>query len=245
MELKFIYWFANYIPDSASVRYRGKYPIDFLKEQFGIGAYFISPGYKPMTIFRFAKAYLSALFFRKKASLIVIQRVHSNFIYSNLLKLLIKIRKSKTVYDLDDADYLEYPSKMIYFFVNNCSAVTVGSNELMKNLSKFNKSIFLNTSPTPDFNISKKHKNTRLTIGWIGCFGGGHKESLVKDFFPALKHLPFRINLIVMGVVRKSEFDFLTNFFSNNENVQLEIPQNINWCDEKEVNKELPPPTSV
>jgi glycosyltransferase involved in cell wall biosynthesis len=237
--MKFIYWFAYHSPDAASVRYRGKYPLDYLREKFGIKSYFITPGYKPIKIIQFLRAYCSALFFRKKESLIVVQRIHSGFIYANLLRLLIKARKTNTVYDLDDADYLEHPEKMIYWFAKNCAMVSVGSHELRKNLSKLNKSIILNTSPTPDLTINKKNKNKILTIGWIGCFGGGHKESLINDFFPALSDLPFKVKIVLMGVTKKKDFEFLTNYFSKIANVHLEILLDTDWHDERSIQQQI------
>src|SRR5215212_9026511 len=116
-KLQFIYWFAYYNLDSPSVRYRGKFPLDFLKANYGVNSHFVTPGYKPAKVFHFLKAYLSALLFRKPNSLIIVQRVNSNFIYANMLKFLIKLRNSNTVYDLDDADYLEHPPATIYFFI--------------------------------------------------------------------------------------------------------------------------------
>src|SRR5688500_1190258 len=86
--LKFIYWFAFYNPDSPSVRYRAQYPLDYFKNNYGIRSCLIIPSYKPVRILRFIRAYFSALLFRKPDSLIVIQRVSSNFIYATLLCLL-------------------------------------------------------------------------------------------------------------------------------------------------------------
>ena len=234
-KLKFVYWFAHYNLASPSVRYRGKYPLKFLKDNFGICSYFVMPGYSPKAIWQFAKTYLSALFFCKADSIIVIQRVNSNFIYANLLKLLVKTRSHKTIYDLDDADYLEYKPKSIWWFIKNCSALMVGSNELYQNLSTYNKNVYLNTSPTPDLNIVKKNKNSVLTVGWIGCFGGHHKQSLLNLFFPALQHLPFKINLVLLGVTDNSEIKFLVKYFSCFENVVLEMPQNMNWTNENDI----------
>ena len=238
-KFKFVYWFAHYNLESPSVRYRGKYPLDFLKDICGIGSHFVMPGYMPATIFRFVRAYLSALLFRKPDSLIVIQRVNSNFIYANLLKLLVLIRKDNIFYDLDDADYLEYPPKSIWWFIQNCSSVVVGSTELLQNLSASNKSVFLNTSPTPDLKIVKKSKNSLFTVGWIGCYGGHHKESLLQFCFPALNNLPFKIKFVLLGVTNKTEIKFLTEYFSDFENVVLEMPQNINWTDEKSLQERI------
>lgn len=240
-DTKFIYWFAYYTNDSPSVRYRGEYPLAYLKNHYNINSYFITPGYTPHKIFLFIRAYFSALFFRKPDSLIVIQRIHSSFIYSTFLKLLIKVRPSKTFYDLDDADYLDYPPKTIYHFIKNCSGVLVGSRELVKNLSGLNNNILLNTSPTPDLEILKTKKNSILTIGWIGDFGGGHKEALVNFFFPALKELEFKVKLVILGVGRKheSDFQFLTDYFKSTANIILEIPRNIDWNNETEIQKRI------
>ncbi len=237
--LKFVYWFAYYNLDSPSVRYRGQYPMEFLKNNYDINSYFVYPSYKPNNVLLFTKAFFSALFFRKPNSIIVVQRINSNFIYANLLKLLIKIRNTDTIYDIDDADYLEYPTKTIYYFSKNCSKISVGSNELVKNLSKFNRNILFNTSPTPDLKIVKGNKNNLLTIGWIGGYGGDHKVSLLNNFFPALKDLPFKVKLILLGVADKSEYEYLTKHFEQFENVILEMPQGNNWTDEIDVQNRI------
>jgi glycosyltransferase involved in cell wall biosynthesis len=130
---------------------------------------------------------------------------------------------------------LVYSPATIYYFTKHCSSVAVGSFELQKNLSYLNKNIILNTSPTVDLNIYKKSKNEILTIGWIGCFGGGHKESLLSHFFPALMDLSFKIKLVILGVPDQSEYDFLISYFQNHKNVELEIPMNIDWQNEEAI----------
>jgi glycosyltransferase involved in cell wall biosynthesis len=102
-----------------------------------------------------------------------------------------------------------------------------------------NKRIILNTSPTLDLNIIKEGKNDLFTIGWIGDFKGGHKESLVNIFFPALKDLPFQIKLILLGVHINSDFEYLKNYFKDFKNLQLEIPKNIDWQNEKEIQNRI------
>lgn len=238
-QLKFIYWFTFYNNQSASVRYRGQYPLQHFKDKYGIDYHLIIPSYRPTKILKFIRAYFSALLFRRTNSLIVIQRLNTNWIYATALQLLIKLRKNDTAYDLDDADYLENPPKSIFYFIKNCSTVFAGSNEIARHLSKYNKNILITTSPTPDLNIVKKKRNSILTIGWIGDFGGGHKESLVTYFFPAIKDLPFKIKLILLGVGQKSEYSFLTDYFKSFDNVSLEMPQNINWTDEQDIQKRV------
>jgi glycosyltransferase involved in cell wall biosynthesis len=239
MQLKFIYWFAYYNLDSSSVRYRAQYPLDYLKKEYGIDSFFIMPSYRWYWVLKFLKAYFHALLFRKADSIIVVQRVHSNFIYANLLKFLIKVRNKNTLYDTDDADYLEYPAKSIFYFVKHTEKIVVGSQELVENLSKLNKYVFINTSPAPCFNIFKKEKNELFTVGWVGGFGGGHKESLINLFFPAIKDLPFKIKLVILGVADKIEYDFLQAYFAAYNQVQLVIPMAINWQDERRIQQHI------
>ncbi len=235
MKLKFIYWFTFYNTDSPTVRYRGQYPLEYFKKEFGINSYLVFPGYHPSKVFFFLKAYFSALLFPKKDSLIVFQSIYSNFMYVQALKLLAYVRKNKCVYDLDDADYLRYPPKTIYHFIKNCAAVTVGSAELVKNLSALNTNTIRIPCPTPDLQIVKQKRNALLTLGWIGDFSKGHKESLINYFFPALHNLPFKVKLIVLGVTKEAEHLFLNNYFKGYDNVVLEIPENVDWKNETDI----------
>lgn len=239
MKIGFIYWFAYYNLDSPSVRYRAKYPLDFFREHKNVESYFVVPSYSLTGIFCFLKAYFSALFFRRQNSLIVIQRVQSNFIYANLLKLLIRIRNHDTVYDLDDADYLEVNPKTIYYFANHCEKISVGSKQIENYLSRFNNQIVQITSPIIDLEIVKTNKNTIFTIGWIGGFGGDHKDSLIKLVFPALKKLTFHLKFIVIGVLKLEDIEYIKKSFQDNSNIEIEIPLGIDWNDEVYIQKRI------
>jgi len=236
-KINHIYWFAYYNLDSPSVRYRAKYPLEFAKVNLGISSNLIIPGYSPNRLLGFIVSYFIAMFFPKKNSLIVIQRVSSNFIFSNLLKILVIIRRELTIYDLDDADYLDRDPKTIHFFARNCNYVFAGSPEIAKYLEKFNKKVFHTTSPTPDYDIVKRERNSVFTIGWIGGFGWGHKASLYKYLFPALKELKFNCRLIMIGIPLESDQLELVEFFKEHENIEVVIPRNINWKDEGSIQK--------
>ena len=204
-KIKHIYWFTHYNLASPSVRYRAKYPLDFAREKLGVDSHLVIPGYSLKRIVSFISAYLSALLFLKENSIIVIQRVQSNFIYSNLLKLLVRVRRSQTIYDLDDADYLTHNPKTIHDFARNCKFVSAGSCEILRYLKQFNKNVIHITSPTSDLQILKQKRNKTFTIGWIGAFGWGHKDSLYKYILPAIKHLPFKCRFVLVGVYNKSD----------------------------------------
>lgn len=237
--MRFVYWFAFYNLNSPTVRYRGKYTTDYLRENYGIDSWLIIPSHNIKTFLFFLKVYVSALFFPKRDSIIVIQSVYRKSLYPTALKLLVKLRKKITFYDLDDADYLRYPPENIFYFLKNCNVVTLGSTELVKNLAEYNKNCVLITCPTPDLNIMKERKNDVLTIGWIGDFQKTHKESLINSFFPALHELPFKIKLVLMGVVKQSEHDFLVDYFRKFEYIEVEIPQNIDWLNEEGIQRRI------
>lgn len=238
-DLTFIYWFAYYNLDSPSVRYRAKYPLDYFRKHKSVESYFVVPGYSLQEIYFFFKAYFSALFLRKPNSLIVIQRVQSNFIYANLLKLLVRIRTHDTVYDLDDADYLEVNPKTIYYFARHCEKISAGSKQIKNYLNRFNAQIFHTTSPVIDLKIVKTNKNTNFTIGWIGGFGGDHKDSLLGLVFPALKELTFHLKLIIIGVLKSDDIAYIKKYFQDHSNIEIEIPLGIDWNDELEIQKRI------
>lgn len=238
-KIDFIYWFAYYNEDSPSVRYRAKYPLEFFKEHYNINSALIIPGYKPKKILSFLKYFLSALLTRKNNSLIVVQRVHSNFIYSSLLKLLVTVRKKDTVYDLDDSDYLYCPPKSIYVFAKKCNHIAAGSRAIADHLSKFNDNIVITSSPTPDLNILKEQKNKEFTIGWIGGYGGDHKESLIDLVYPAIKKANIKCKFIVLGVTKEEDEDYIRNYFASNTNIEIDIPRNVDWKDEYKIQKTI------
>ncbi len=238
-KIEFIYWFAFYNLDSPSVRYRAKFPLEFFRDHNCIESYLVIPTYSLSGISLFLKAYFSALFFRKQNSLIVIQRVKSNFIYANLLKLLVKCRRTDTVYDLDDADYLDVDPTTIFYFVKYCRTISAGSMQIGNYLSRFNSQIIHITSPIVDLGIVKSKKNEIFTIGWVGEFGGEHKDSIIKLIFPAIKELSFKLKLVIIGVKSQEDIVFVNTYFNGNDNMEIEIPTGINWKDEWNLQKRI------
>ncbi len=238
-KIEFIYWFACYNLDSPSVRYRAKYPLDFFKKYKSVESYFIVPSYSLTGIILFLKSYFSALLLRRKNSLIVIQRVQSNFIYANLLKLLVRIRNRDTIYDLDDADYLEVNPKTIYYFAKHCEKISAGSKQIETYLRRFNSRIIHTTSPIKDLEIVKTAKNAHFTVGWIGGFGGDHRDSLIELVFPALKELTFHFKFIIIGILKLEDIEYIRNYFRDNSNIEIELPIEINWNDEVDLQKRI------
>lgn len=233
--IKFIYWFAFYNLDSPSVRYRAKYPLDYARNNLGIESYIVIPGYRPERIVQFLRAYFSAVLFRRTRSLIVVQRVRTNSIYANLLKILVRLRKKNTVYDLDDADYLEYDPRTINYFVRHCEFISAGSDEILQYSSKLNRKTLLVTSPIYDLKMVKRRRNETFTIGWVGEYGWGHKDSLFISVFPALKKLPFSCNLVLIGINNLEDREKVKKYFKGSDNIIVRIPENLDWNNEVNV----------
>lgn len=231
MALFHIYYFAHYNLKGPCVRYRGKYFLEALKEQYGIRYSFVVPGYRPLNILHFIHTYFSVLLFRKSGSLIVFQKIYTRGIYANALKVLLYFRKRSTIYDLDDAYYLKFPASTMHHFMRHVSMVLVGSLELEIYARQFNRQVFQNTSPVIWHQCIKEGRNGRFTIGWIG-FYNAHRENMEKLFFPVLSHLDFHIRLVILGVTKTEHRTFLRHFFSSLKHVELVIPHKIEWLDE-------------
>lgn len=231
-EFKHIYWFSYYNEDSPSVRYRGKYILDYFQNTYNGKYSFVTPGYHPKKLVRFLRVYCSALFVRKKDSIIVIQRVQSKFIYAFLLQFLVSVRRENTVYDLDDADYLEVDAQPIYNFAKRCSMLSVGSHAIRNHLKQFNSNISITPSPTPNIGVVKRKKNDLFTIGWIGSFGGDHKLTMIEQVFPAIKALGIDCRFEVLGALSEKDVRFIHDYFQESKNIEVITPLNVNWRDE-------------
>lgn len=238
-KFEFVYWFTYYNFESPSIRYRAKFPLAYWKKNYGIGYKLIIPGYSLKRIILFLQAYFSALCFPKKNSIIVIQRVQSNFIYVRLLYLLVYFQRKRTIYDLDDADYLIYEPKHLYRFVKNCYRVSVGSKQIKQDLSAYNTNIRHITSPIVDLGRFKHTKNDLFTIGWVGGFSWGHRDSMSSLFFPALKNLSFKFKLVLVGIDKVEDYVSIWEYFHEHKNIVLEIPTNISWEDEEKIQRRI------
>ena len=230
MNIRHIYWFCYFNDSEPSVRYRAIYALKELKQQYGISYSIAFPGYKAKNIIQFLNVYFSALVFRKKKSVIVFQKIHTNRIYSFLLRILLIFRKKDTLYDIDDADYLRFPQSVIHQFMVGCSSCSVGSRTLLSYTKQFNSNSFLLTSPVIEHGKFKKKKNTIFTIGWIGYFNA-HQDNLYNLCFPVILELKFEVKIVLLGVVYEEHKKAIIDYFSGNEQIKVEMPT-IDWHNE-------------
>lgn len=234
-QIQHIYWFAHFNLDCPSVRYRGKYPLDYAWTQRGITSNLVIPGYQWTQIMLFLSVWAEALIRPKPNSIIVIQRVRSKFVFAHLLKLLVWVRKERSVYDLDDADYLKYDPQTIHFFARNCHYLMAGSEAIAQYFQAFNQQIFFQTSPVVNLDLVKKQRNTLFTVGWVGGYRWAHRESLYRSLFPTLKALSFPCRLLFLGVNSQSEKQEIEAYFQSSSHLLLDIPVDIDWNNEREV----------
>jgi glycosyltransferase involved in cell wall biosynthesis len=231
-----VIFFSFYGPGSPSVRYRVVYPGQLLRSM-NIRTHICFPGYSPRRIYLFVRAFFLALFASER-TLIVIQRVHSNRIYANLLKILVRFSKARVAYDLDDADYLVYDPTNIHYFLKNVDVNFIGSLELNSYAKQFNENSLHLSSPTLHLNLTKVKRNATFTIGWIGCYGGGHESSLIHNLYPALKQLRTPVRFTILGIQTRENKTKVMNEFATCPNIELHFPD-VDWLDETAVQQEI------
>lgn len=240
MIIKHVYWFAHYSSVSPSTRSRGEIPLKVFQDKYNITYTIVYPGYGIKNILYFISVYLSILFFRKPDSLLVIQKIYTNGFYANALKILILVRKKNSLYDIDDAEYLRHSVKSLKFFMKNCTSVTVGSKALERYALQFNRNVLLNTSPVKNHNFIKTHLSRKFTIGWVGDYGNGnelsyefsHKRGLNELVFPILRNLSIPVRLVLIGISIQQDIRIIREYFSDMDNIELIIPEKIDWRDE-------------
>jgi glycosyltransferase involved in cell wall biosynthesis len=243
MKIEHIYLFSSYNIKGISTRYRGVYVLNELYKKHGISSTFVYPGYSLMEIVNFIRTYLKVLFTSRKNTIVVYQKIHTKGIYTMLLRVLLRIRPKGTIYDTDDADYLRYFDKNIFYFMKNCKMCTVGSIALKEFTKTYNSNILLLTSPVIRHKEIKNNGNKILHIGWIGDYGlnkgfsspFSHKISLNQILFPILLELEFVFKLTILGVKNPADKKEIQNMFKHKNNIILNIPERVNWLNEKSV----------
>lgn len=247
MKIKHIYLFSSYNINGISTRYRGVYVLNELREKYNIPSTFVYPGYSSKEILKFIIAYLKVLFSRRKDIVVIYQKLYSRGIYTKLLKVLIRLKPRGSIYDTDDADYLRYYDRNIYYFMKHCKMCTVGSKALKEFTLKKNKHTYLLTSPVIQHQQIKSQRNTLFHVGWIGHYGinreptvnFSHRVSLHELLFPALKALDFKFKLTILGVKSHTDKVEIEEYFSGNSNMVLDIPEDINWLDEHAIYEKI------
>lgn len=247
MNTQHIYWFAHYGLSCPSARYRGLYPLEYLKTQHQISYDFVYPDRSLKGFLSFVHLYFTVLFRRKRHSLLVIQKVCSNGLYANALKFLVWVRNKDTIYDLDDAEQYRQPTETLHHFLKACSRVTTGSSWLREYALQFNTEVDLLTSPVIEHGVRKRSRNKRLHIGWVGDFGAGehqqrsfcHRNSMYQILFPAIRQLHFPITLSIIGIKNPLDAPRIREYFADCDQVSLIIPENLNWERDRWVYEEI------
>lgn len=234
LKISHIYWFAHYNMLGPCTRYRGKYVLDEINRAHNIPSNFVYPSYQLRQFSKFFITYLSALLFRKRNSVIVFQKTYTIGIYSSLLKILLRLRNKNTYYDIDDAYYVKFPPDTIQYFIKHSQVCVTGSSsltnysrELLSDISK----VFTLSSPILKQNNLEFRTNKIFSIGWAG-FYNYHRNSLLEYLFPALTHIQFRCNLILLGIVKEDHFEEISEYFTPYPNINIIMPRNIDWTDE-------------
>lgn len=238
MEVKHIYWFAYFNTSEPSVRYRATYALQALKKEQNIGYTIVYPGYDWKSITQFLYAFFAALFFRKKDSIIVFQKIYKGGLYTNALKILLFFRPQHTLYDIDDAEYARLPADTLHYFMQRCAACSAGSRALVAYIKPINPNVFFLPSPVLPHNLHKVERQNIFTIGWIGYYGA-HRQSLMELLFPALLQLDFSMRLIILGVQNEAEIKEIKQYFALKKNIEIETPMGLPWLEEQYIYQQI------
>lgn len=234
MQISHVYWFAYFSLEEPSVRYRAAYPLAHLAAVHGITHDLVHPGYDRRHLWRFLRIYLSALLFRRKDSVIVVQKLFTRGPYAQALKFLLWARRRHTVYDIDDAEYVRRPGATMHACMRMASRVAAGSQQLVYDALGHNANVFFLGSPVIPHTHRHGRRQSPLCIGWIGYYGA-HRANLRAYLFPALKGLDFPVRLRLLGVKDDAELAELREEFVAHPHVQVEAPMGIDWHDEQSV----------
>ncbi|WP_196889456.1 glycosyltransferase [Aureivirga sp. CE67] len=247
MNTEHIYLFSYFDLESASTRYRANYPLQYFLENYGISYDFIYPDRSFRGKRKFLKTYLEALFFQKKNSFIIIQKTCSNSFYAKLLKLLTFFKHEKVIFDIDDAEQVRFNLEDYRYFLEKSKAITVGSKELLKFHKQFNENVHFITTPVVEHKVLKEKRNEKLTVGWLGDFGNGnntsvdfsHKKNMYDLFFEGIRKIEIPIILKIVGVKVTSDINEIREYFKENPNIELQIPENLKWKEDIWVYEEI------
>ena len=199
-----VLFFLKYDINQASARVRGFYMAEALKKMglqcditFGFGRY-IRPSIKMLTY--------DIVFFHR-----------TYFRIDLLINKILTRRKTKTIFDIDDAPGGIHLSpkkeRNAARMMKDCSAVTIGSHALKDFAEQYAENVYLMPSPIAlqYYQPSRERKNAgAVTLGWIGN-GINYKQDLFMLLGP-LRNLgkKYKIKLILIGAL--GDRDIYRNF---------------------------------
>lgn len=226
-----IYWFCYFDLSEPSVRYRARYPLEHLRDRYGIPFTIVYPGYGLRTILHFIRVFFSVLLFRKKDSVIVFQKIYTGGVYATALKILLFFCPKNTLYDIDDAEHTRRPDDTIRHFLKRCTRCCAGSRALMDYIRPYNENVYLLTSPVIPHGEQRQGKDELCHLGWIGYYGA-HRESLMQLVFPALLQVDFPLQLTLLGVAGEDQQAEIQEYFRRHPHIAVHTPLALDWQNE-------------
>lgn len=230
--LKKIFYFTHGNPSGACVRYRGKYLLRALEDHYNFKTYFVYPSYKLKHILNFFWILILMICTKPGNRILICQKIYRVRIYSKILLYIFKYTRSKTIYDIDDAYYVNHGDTIINRFMKYSNTIVVGSDRLKTYSHQFNKSVYHITSPVILQEKTIKEKPKEFTIGWVGSFNY-HRKNLYELALPAIKEAMVPCKLIISGINRDEQRAELIDYFEAIQYVDLDIVDIQNWENEE------------
>lgn len=232
---------------SASVRYRVKAPLLWMRRHQGLRVQLVYPGYTLRRIWCALRAYIFGRFIAKPEDVILIHKVYSRGWYFGMLTNLLRHTRAHIIYDIDDAEWHRNAPESMLQLMQLSHCIHVGSTPLQAHLRSLGKPIAHLTSCLHPPHSLCEGTRSPLHIGWIGGYNShadapsfAHKFAILEHLLPALNDLPFAIDLTLIGPVLDEDIRELRDWASNcRDQVRLHLPRIADWENESEIDAHI------
>ena len=242
--VKRVVCFAYKDLSSTSVRYRIKYPFDFLQTHRSIRVRTATMN----SSWRVVLLILECLmFFRTATTVMVIHGVSGSDGLSKWIQVMLRFRNFRMIYDLDEGNYLKGDVDSFSYFVNRAHSITLGHESLAEVVKSNNKRTQVIPSPIPDLGHSADIHFDECVVGWIGDYdvedaadeSFSNKRALYDLVFPAFLDISFPVKLVLLGINSNEDARDIKLYFQDCPFVKLDIPIAFDRTNEEAVQRQI------
>lgn len=242
--VKRVVCFAYKDLSSTSVRYRIKYPFDFLQSHRSI-RYHMASLNAPWRLMLLAVKCL--LVFSSSSTVIVIHGVSDKSGINTWIQLLLRFRNFRMIYDLDEGDYLKSDITTLSYFLSRANRVTIGNESLSEVVKSYNEVVQFISTPIPDLGLTADIHFEECVVGWIGDYdiedeadeSFSNKRALYNLLFPAFLDISFPVKLVLLGINSNDDARDIKLYFRDCPFVKLDIPIAMDRSNEEEVQRQI------
>ena len=160
---------------------------------------------------------------------------------------MLRFRKFRMIYDLDEGNYLKNEVDSISYFLDRANSVSIGNESLMDVVKTFSKSVHYIPTPIPDLGHSADIHFDECVVGWIGDYdvedaadeSFSNKRALYDLVFPAFLDISFPVKLVLLGINSNEDARDIKLYFQDCPFVKLDIPIAFDRTNEEAVQRQI------